>query len=69
MLPENALKEMKRILKNKGKIYVEVPWLSELTSGSFSENPLLQWGKVLLTRSLITSNIIGGAYSQKSSLD
>jgi SAM-dependent methyltransferase len=49
---EKAMIEIKRMLKENGRVFIVVPWLSELTSGTFSENPLMQFGKVLITRAL-----------------
>jgi SAM-dependent methyltransferase len=52
MRPEEALREVNRILRLGGRIFIAVPSLSEIFSSSFSSNPVIQWGKILLTRAL-----------------
>ena len=52
MNPGYSLQEVKRELKRRDRVFIAVPFLAELLNPSFSENPIYQWGKVLLTRAL-----------------
>lgn len=52
MNPRRVLGYMEKILKSDGRLYVEVPWLSELISPNFNSSAVKQWAKVLITRAL-----------------
>ncbi|MGD0995000.1 MAG: class I SAM-dependent methyltransferase [Candidatus Bathyarchaeia archaeon] len=52
MQPDEVAKKLVNMLRDDGKLFVAVPWLSELYTMNFSRNPIFQWGKLLLVRAL-----------------
>lgn len=52
MNPQDSLEQIKKMLKPNGLVFIEVPSLSEIFGSTFNPNPIMQCGKVLLTRAL-----------------